>query len=70
MDRFEYVVREYPAKELARYEMDLQTAGREGWELVGVVPLATNTMLAGATTTVRATFKRRVSAPVPTMAPP
>ncbi len=60
MDLFEYFVREYRLKDRVRYEQDLQAAGREGWELISVIPLSTNSMLAGATTDIQATFKRKI----------
>lgn len=69
MDQFEYFVREYHLKDRMRYEQDLQVAGRDGWELVSVIPLATNAMLAGATTDIQATFKRRIP-PQAQYAPP
>lgn len=66
MDRFEYVVQEYnlnSKEELPRYRHDLDYAGKEGWELVSVIPLQASNMQSGVTTKMLATFKRKIVQP-------
>lgn len=64
MDQFEYDVVEYnlndDRREIPRYKSDLQRAGRDGWELVNVVPLQTSVVAHGTTTKMLATFKRKI----------